>query len=1136
MRAPFSHGASRAALLALLLALPLAAPVRAVAQRSADPGFPAEMLRASALRDSGEYLRADSAVRPAIAALEQAWGQDGPWVAAALLVHADILYQLARYPAADSAAARAVAIRERTLPADDPALAEALSTSGQFRAAVEEYDSASALLRRARSIQEARLGPDHPDAALTLHRQALLHLWRGEMEPAEPLLRQALAAYRAHPGEREEELAWLTTNVGILLRRRGRPAEGMALLRESFTIRQRVTPPGHPRLASAALSLGGAYEEDANYAGADSLYARALEIYRQRMGDRSSQAAQVLGMIGGLRWLQGNLEAADSLRTLAVEILLPLVGEDDAGLAVERANLAMVKHERGWLGSAEELLRRALAVLEPRRGADHPEVAGVASALATVLQERGDLPQAAALRWRVLQTYERQYGPESPAVAAALNNLAVLYGTMNDEAAAEPLLRRALAIQESTLGPGHPDVASALMNLAAGQTAMGRHAQADSLLTRAIRIVDAGSAAPADRAAVRASYGTALVRAGDFERGSAVQEEALALFEQAWGADHPDMAVPLRNLAVTYLGSQWPARAAPLLQRALAVQAAALGSESPAYARTVGVLAMAQQGMGRLDSALASYTRADDLLERHLAYVLTFGSEAQKQGLVAGTGNAASRLVSLHLGAMAGDSAAARAALTAVLRRKGRALDATAESLGALREQMGPNERALFDELAAVRGRWARWVTAGPGNEPPGVYRARVAGLADRAAQLEREIGARTAALGMRLRPVTLDAVQARVPAGAALVEIVVYEPSGLSPGAGGATPGSSPRYAAYVLHPAGAPRAVDLGPVAGVDSAVLRLRQALANPRRPDARERARELDARVLAPLRPLLDGATTLLVAPDGALNLVPFGALVGEDGRYLLQDVVVGYLTSGRDLLRLDGGTAPGGAPLIVAAPAYGQAPGGGRRWRPLDAARDEAALLATVLPGARVLTGADASEAALKAADGPALLHVATHGWFIPDAGAGADVTPPLLRAGLAFAGANAGGTGDGEDGVLTAMEAAGLDLRGTRLVVLSACETGLGDVRSNDGVYGLRRALLLAGAESQVMTLWRVDDRATRDVMVQYYEGLRDGRGRAEALRQVQLGMLAEGGRSHPYYWAAFVPAGDWRPLPDAPR
>jgi CHAT domain-containing protein len=140
-----------------------------------------------------------------------------------------------------------------------------------------------------------------------------------------------------------------------------------------------------------------------------------------------------------------------------------------------------------------------------------------------------------------------------------------------------------------------------------------------------------------------------------------------------------------------------------------------------------------------------------------------------------------------------------------------------------------------------------------------------------------------------------------------------------------------------------------------------------------------------------------------------------------------------------------------------------------------------------------------------------------------------DPAEALDRSGLAMAGAN-----QGAHGIVTAREIAGFDWWGTQLVVLSACQTGVGAVPSGDGVYGMRRALVLAGAASQVVSLWRVADRAVPALMGDYYAQLARGAGRAEALRQAKLAMLHRRDAPqlrHPYYWAAFIPAGDWRPL-----
>jgi CHAT domain-containing protein len=357
-------------------------------------------------------------------------------------------------------------------------------------------------------------------------------------------------------------------------------------------------------------------------------------------------------------------------------------------------------------------------------------------------------------------------------------------------------------------------------------------------------------------------------------------------------------------------------------------------------------------------------------------------------------------------------------------------------------------------------------------------------------------------------------------------------------------------------------------------------LRQALQDPRLPPAlvRRHARALYDRLIAPIAPHLEGVRTLLLAPEGPLNLIPFGALVDASDRYLIERFTLTYLTSGRDLLRLAAPRSSRSTPLVVAAPDYdasfrvaaAKARGEGEptsarrsrelgalRFQPLPGTLQEAKAVEKAL-GVQALTGDRATEAALKGVQGPRVLHVATHGFFLPDQaleprspagirtqplgpGAPASVLAhppptgenPLLRSGLALAGANRLESG-AQDGILTALEMATLDLSGTKLVVLSACETGLGEVEVGEGVYGLRRALVIAGAEAQLMSLWKVEDAATRELMTAYYRRIIAGEGRAEALRQVQLEMLARPARRHPLYWASFIPIGAWGPIAPA--
>jgi CHAT domain-containing protein len=220
---------------------------------------------------------------------------------------------------------------------------------------------------------------------------------------------------------------------------------------------------------------------------------------------------------------------------------------------------------------------------------------------------------------------------------------------------------------------------------------------------------------------------------------------------------------------------------------------------------------------------------------------------------------------------------------------------------------------------------------------------------------------------------------------------------------------------------------------------------------------------------------------------------------------------------------------------------GNATGQGRNdvyFAPLPGTTVEARELKALFPDAKVLTGSQASKAELERVESPTILHIATHGFFLesaaptknPSGRPAGEGENPLLRSGLALAGANSGKDGN-EDGILTALEASNLSLWGTRLVTLSACDTGVGEVRNGEGVYGLRRAFVIAGAETVLMSLWPVSDSVTRDLMSSYYRGLKAGRGRGDALRQAKLAMLNRKGREHPFFWASFIQAGEWANL-----
>jgi CHAT domain-containing protein len=679
-------------------------------------------------------------------------------------------------------------------------------------------------------------------------------------------------------------------------------------------------------------------------------------------------------------------------------------------------------------------------------------------------------------------------------VANSLNNLAALYDIQGNYGAAEPLYQRALRIREAALGRDHPSVATSLSNLAVLYSAQGNYGKAEPLYQRALRI-----------------------------------------WETALGPDHPNVATSLNGLAGLYSAQGNHGAAEPLYQRALRIREAALGRNHPDVALSLNNLAVLYEAQGNTTEAVRSRTRGLAIQEQHLALNLAILTETRRQDYVATILGTTYATISLNLQSAPTDADATQLALTTLLRRKGRILEAGVNSRQRLRQNLAPADQQLLDDLTAAQQQLATLLF----NPSPNFNQETVADITAQVNQLEGELARRSAVFRVETQPVDIAAVQAELPRDGVLIEYVRYEP--FDPTASPQERFGNPRYAVYLLFPDGRIEAVDLGAAADIDAAVSRLTADLSTAGTPigQVKQSAQALDALVMAPVRAILGDTTTVFLSPDGSLNLIPFEALVDESGDYLVETYQFRYLTSGRDLLRLDLNPASGNPPLLVGNPTYGR-PGEliaqsraidfeNRIFPALPGTGREVAAISAQLPDALVFSETNATEAAIKEHPQPSILHIATHGFFE----ATEDSPNPLLQSGLILAGAALAErqSGPEQDGILTALEVTGLDLRGTQLVVLSACETGVGELAAGEGVYGLRRALVLAGSHSQVISLWKVDDTATQELMVAYYDRLLSGMPRDAALRETQLAFLNTTEYRHPYYWAAFIGSGDWRSL-----
>jgi CHAT domain-containing protein/tetratricopeptide (TPR) repeat protein len=802
--------------------------------------------------------------------------------------------------------------------------------------------------------------------------------------------------------------------------------------------------------------------------------------------------------------LHARFDEAERLLQEALAIAESAIGPESSHAASVLSNLGKVLELRGENDAAEQTMRRALVVMERTAG---PEARTTMISLRTLAYhylQRGLPYLAEPLNVRIYET-ERRLRPQHPATAAAAGELGWLFHTLGDTARGEPLLREALALREKTLGPDALDTAVSLAHLGVLLDSTGRHAEAVPMLRRCLeirrRVLPEQSEAVAGAMSI---LGDALGETGASDEALPLLRRARELRTALHGPDDLAVARSSNALART-LGQRGELAAA----RREAAEAWRIVGPTPAVpaadrAEIAGMVAALAIAAGDEAAARAAVAIAQQEHERLLAGTLGFTSEAQRLALLRG-------YAPLDLPASAGD---APAIARAVLRTKGLVLDSLLEDEQLARHQTDPATAALLERLRRARTAALTHSTAA---------------LFQEAETLEKQLATRVQAVGGRRRALATAAsdVQAALPVGAALIEFVRYEQVG-------PRLHRTPTYGALVIAPGIPPRWRKLGDEASIRREVERLK-LLAQSGGPVSW--LEDAHATLLAPvLAALPPGTRQLYLAPDALLHAVPWAVLRDRDQGFLAERYTIAGVGAGRDLLpRPADDRPPSPRELVVfAAPAFGRREGAAptiaatgpllaaaARWRgvslhDLPGAQREGEEIGRLARDrgleTRVYSGAAASESCLRGVRAPRILHLATHGFVLPVApGATA-----MDAAGLALAGGRdtlqawqrGANPAAADDGILTAREAAALDLHGTDLVVLSACDTAAGEAIGGEGVFGLRRGFARAGARNLLLTLWPVADDETTAFMRGFYARLLDGAAPEEALAAVQLETL----------------------------
>jgi CHAT domain-containing protein/tetratricopeptide (TPR) repeat protein len=973
------------------------------------------------------------------------------------------------------------------------------------------------------SQNELRASERQSSKAATLYE-------RKQYQTAIPLLTQALAARRKLFGE-NSRLAILLRQLAIAQLEVGHYSEGAGLLQDLIVLMMTTRGVNSSEYLDTLATAADLYHRFGADKTAAVLYQRAITITRRALGSSPDFGA----LLTNAAIFHLDLDNHQESETLYKEAL-QLAREGPQGSV---NNLVI---------SFDNLARHYLRT--------------------------GNYKEGGSLCRETVDIARKKLGPKNVHLARSLVTLALFYLTLGNDRKASALLKQNLVIVQHATGRGSPDTAQACNDLAHALTWLGEHTEAEILFKRALKIYESTDR---DESLAYAGSMSNLAwlyqRVKKYGKAECLYKRAIAIMRRRGHEFYSSLVGS--NLATLYQDTGAPAKALPLYLRILQSYTNKFGANHPDLMGFKTQLAGVHEDLGHHTEALRILKDALESFDEIIRLLLSIRSDDQRRAYLSRIRTAFELYISLVLRRFPRSQPLKCEALDLVLRRKGIGLEASYTQRDVLMRKYD-HVAPQLKKLRSLQAEIAKKSILGPQGMELRVHNKLLAKLTSEEDLLEQELARQIpeADLDAKLRAIDRRQIARALPPDSVLLEfIAIYMevPSGRSKS-------GHLRLVVFVLH-SGDPdhvELIDLGSVAVIDDLVKAFRKSLMSFETPAdiSRERVAGVRVRqaVFDPLVDTLGGKTEILVAVDGNLVLLPFEILPNDDGGRLVDKYRISYLSTARDVLRFKRFSETAATkPVVIADPDFDLKdappppaqsrsvffrsrnfdPNQVTKFERLEGTRNEGKHVADLLGVVPWFAG-DALEGKLKSILSPRVLHIASHAFFLPDQERNGtrddsnisttaveqgftrlkNLENPLLRSGIALAGANVTLQGgipanrDAQDGILTAQDVvADLDLSATDLVVLSACETGLGDVETGEGVFGLRRSFGLAGAQTLVMSLWQVDDTITQEMMHLFYGVLLQGKSCVEALNQAQLEIRKQW--PQPYFWGAFICQGN---------
>ncbi len=1083
---------------------------------------------------------------------------------------------------------RVVSIYEKALGPDNPRVASALNGLATLYVRQARYAEAEPLFFRSETILEKALGPDRPNLVSALNSLADVYVHEGKYAQAEPLYQRSLAIYEKNLIPLHPEIANALNRLADTYLKDQKYALAAPLHQRALEMAEKVLGAQDVGLTTDLSDLALDYLKLGKYSESESLYQRALAIYEKVDGPDHPDVAQALNNLADVYSVEGKNAEAEPLYQRALAIREKTFGPDDLRLGATLSDLALLLVHEGKYVQAEALYQRAMGIDAKSPSVDPHNVAASLDNLANLYITTGRYALAEPLLQRALEMTQKAYGAESASTAYALNNLASLDELQGRNDQAEALFKQSLAIREKALGPDHADVAVVLVNLGNLYQIEGNLPAAKPLYLRAlgIQIKALGKDDPT-LANTYLSVANFLLKERSLPQAESFYQQALAIDEKVLGSNHPEVASDLDGLGLVYGEEGKYDAAEPLHMRAIRIREDALGPDSPDVGMALQNLALMYDEEGKYAKAEPVYARTFDNIFHQFQYSFTYMTESDRLSYLEKVSGSFPNYFSFVHRFHEKEPALAGSMYNLLLWEKGFVAGSVANMRRMIEASGDTESQKLLAQLTEKRTQIAALLNVKPANREQ--WRSQIDRLQADADNLEKALVARSSAFAehKKLERATWQQVRDALKPGEAAVEFARF--NYIDKRWTGAT-----YYVALVVthETRDHPQYIFLGDDKKIEAgALVQFKQSVqsrglsAEPETTLPGANAFEV---IWKPLEKTLAGITRIDLAADGALNEIPLGIIAGPDGKLEMEKYDLRLLSSTKDIL-LSSPSRHEATALLVGDPDFDLSAEKQRAaMQKLDLLDQQVTVVDRALPivnrntalpsapalprlpgtGAEVTaiagmmqkqawktnvyTGDEALKTIIERNGSARVIHLATHGFFLPDqpiemqqhgdaravqsATQPSAIRDPMLRSGLYFAGADRALAGSPsppglDNGILTALEAGNLDLTGTQLIVLSACNTGQGDVKNGEGVFGLRRALQEAGAQSVLMTLWSVPDKETLDLMQRFYGKWLSGTEVHQALKEAQLEIREQvkaghDGKDLPYYWGAFVLVG----------